>query len=428
MTVDRLTAASAGPLAGEVSVPGDKSISHRALILGALATGETRIEGLLESLDVLATADAVRAFGAGVQRLSPGSWRVKGGPWRSPDHPIDCGNSGTSARLLMGAAAGFPIEVAFTGDVSLRSRPMDRVLHPLRSMGAKVTASHADRLPVRITGGGLNGLIYRSRVASAQVKSAVLLAGLHAAGEVEVLEPCPSRDHTERMLRDFGCDIHRTPVGARLGSRRTLKGTDVRVPGDSSSAAFPLVAAALIPGSRICLRSVLLNPLRAGLTNTLMEMGANLRIEQRDGEGADIEIAYSALRGVDVPASRAPSMIDEYPILAVAAAFASGRTIMRGLSELRVKESDRLDAIVTGLRDCGVKSWTEGDDLIVEGCGAPPAGGADVRAFGDHRIAMSFLVLGLAAERPVSADSADAIPTSFPDFAGTMESIGAQIG
>ena len=428
MTDNRLTATPARPLSGELSVPGDKSISHRALILGAMATGETRIEGLLESLDVLATAKAVRAFGAEVEQLAPGSWRVQGQPWRSPDHPIDCGNSGTSARLLMGAAAGFPIEVVFTGDESLRSRPMDRVLEPLRTMGASVTAAPGDRMPVRIRGGGLTGITYHSPVPSAQVKSAILLAGLHAAGKIEVAESSPSRDHTERLLATFECDLHCTLGVVRLGAKRALRGTDLRVPGDPSSAAFPLVAAALTPGSRITLRSVLLNPLRAGLTATLIEMGADLRIMPGEDESADLEIGFSRLRGVDVPASRVPAMIDEYPILAVAAAFASGRTIMRGLAELRVKESNRLAAIVSGLRACGVTSWTEGDDLIVEGCGGPPPGGAEIRGHGDHRIAMSFLMLGLAAARSVSVDSADAIPTSFPDFAATMRGIGARIG
>jgi 3-phosphoshikimate 1-carboxyvinyltransferase len=424
---DRLTATPAGPLRGQVKVPGDKSISHRAIILGALASGETRVEGLLESLDVQATIDAVRAFGADAERFGAGSWRVRGKAWRTPERSIDCGNSGTSARLLIGAVAGSPIEAAFTGDESLRSRPMDRVLQPLRGMGAEVTASSGERLPIRIKGGRLHGLKHHSPVASAQVKSALLLAGLAASGDVEITEPAPSRDHTERMLAYFGCEIDFAPGWARLGRDRALTGTHVEVPGDPSSAAFPLVAAAVTPGSRVALRSVLLNPLRAGLLTTLSEMGADIRVERRGGESANIEIFCSGLRGVEVPITRVPTMIDEYPVLAVAAAFASGRTVMRGLSELRVKESDRLSAIVTGLRACGVTSWTEGEDLVVEGCGGPPPGGVDVHAYGDHRIAMSFLVLGLAAERPVSVDSANAIPTSFPDFTDTMCAIGARI-
>jgi 3-phosphoshikimate 1-carboxyvinyltransferase len=424
---DTLTARRAGPLTGEATVPGDKSISHRALILGGLASGETRIEGLLESLDVLATAAAVRAFGAEVERTHTGCWLVRGAPWRSPDHPIDCGNSGTSARLLMGAAAGFPLEVTFTGDASLSGRPMNRVLDPLRDMGVQVLASDDGRLPVRLRGGNLRGVHHRSPVASAQVKSAVLLAGLHAAGDVQVTEPSPSRDHTERMLQAFGCDLDCADGTVRLGRNRALSATPVQVPGDPSSAAFPLVAASLVPGSRVSLRAVLANPLRSGLLTTLIEMGADIRSEQRGGETADFDVRFSPLRGVEVPATRVPSMIDEFPILAVAAASASGRTIMRGLSELRVKESDRLDAIVAGLRACGVECRTQGDDLIVEGRGRPPRGGARIAARGDHRIAMSFLVLGLAAEQPVTVDSAAAIPTSFPGFTELMQSLGAEI-
>ena len=428
MTADTLTAAPGRSLKGEMVVPGDKSISHRALILGALADGETRIEGLLESRDVLATADAVRAFGAALERIAAGSWRVRGGPWQSPVHPIDCGNSGTSARMLMGAAAGFPVDVVFTGDESLSRRPMDRVLEPLREMGAEVFSSNGGRLPVRLRGGRLRGLRYRSKVASAQVKSAVLLAGLHAAGEVEVWEPGPSRDHTESMLESFGCDLDREAGVARLGFRRALKATHVQVPGDPSSAAFPLVAAVLTPGSRVLLSSVLLNPLRTGLLTTLAEMGADLRIDRMGGEVADIEVRHSPLRSIDVPASRVPSMVDEYPILAIAAAFAAGRTVLRGLSELRVKECDRVEAIVSGLLACGVECWTQDDDLFIEGCAGPPPGGACVSAQGDHRIAMSFLVLGLASQQPVTVDSAESIGTSFPGFAGTMRELGAEIG
>jgi 3-phosphoshikimate 1-carboxyvinyltransferase len=427
MTADRLTGAPGGPLSGEILVPGDKSISHRALILGAMASGETRIEGLLESLDVQATAAAVRAFGAQVERVGPGSWRVRGGPWVSPKQPIDCGNSGTSARLLMGAAAGQKIEAEFTGDSSLSRRPMDRVLQPLGEMGVQVVASNNGRLPVRLRGGGLRGISHRPSMASAQVKSAVLLAGLNASGDVEVIEPVPSRDHSERMLEAFGCEIDFAPGMARLGRHRTLTGTDVTVPGDPSSAAFPLVAALLVPHSRIMLRSVLYTPLRAGLFATLLEMGADLSIVERGGESADIEVRHGPLRGVEVPASRASSMIDEFPTLAIAAASASGRTVMRGLSELRVKESDRLAAIIVGLNACGVTSWAEGDDLYVEGCGGPPPGGATVAAHGDHRIAMSFLVLGLAAQRAVTVDSAESIATSFPAFTATMTGIGARI-
>lgn len=423
-----LAAAPSAPLKGSVEVPGDKSISHRALILAALATGETRIHGLLEGDDVLRTAEAVRAFGAGVERLGKGEWSVRGGDWRSPAGPIDCGNSGTGARLLMGAAAGFPIEVDFTGDESLSKRPMNRVLDPLRLMGARADRS---TLPVRLRGGGLRGISYLNRHASAQVKSAILLAGLRAEGEVEVVEPARTRDHSENMLRAFGCEVEVEGQQIRLGRDRSLVATRVEVPGDPSSAAFPIVSALIVPGSEILIRSVMVNPLRTGLFETLLEMGADLRIEYRRTVGgepiADIAVRSSLLAGVDVPASRAPSMIDEYPVLAVAAAFARGRSIMHGLSELRVKESDRLSAIVAGLRACGVVAREDGDSLVVDGAGGPPAGGASVRAHHDHRIAMSFLIMGLAARDPVSVDSTEMIATSFPEFVPLMQRIGARI-
>lgn len=416
-------------LSGEIEVPGDKSISHRALILGGLASGETRISGLLEGDDVLHTAGAVRAFGAEVERLAAGEWRVLGAEWRRPNEPIDCGNSGTGARLLMGAAAGFPISVSFTGDESLSSRPMERVLQPLRAMGARAEGS---RLPVTIHGGNLTGISYVNEKASAQIKSAILLAGLHASDAVEVVEPAPSRDHSENMLSAFGCDIESKGGVIRLGQHRTLLGTEIVVPGDPSSAAFPLVAALLVPGSRITIRNVMVNPLRTGLFTTLAEMGADLRLDNQRVEGgeriADLTLATSELHGVEVPAERAPSMIDEYPILAVAAAFARGRTVMHGLAELRVKESNRLAAMIAGLQACGVDAREEGDSLIVEGLGGPPAGGARVQAHHDHRIAMSFLVMGLAARQSVCVDSADMIATSFPNFVSLMQSIGACIG
>ena len=416
-------------LSGEIEVPGDKSISHRALILGGLASGETRISGLLEGDDVLHTAGAVRALGAEVERVASGEWRVRGAEWRSPNEPVDCGNSGTGARLLMGAAAGFPISVSFTGDESLSSRPMERVLQPLRAMGARTEGS---RLPVTIHGGNLAGISYVNEKASAQVKSAILLAGLHASDRVEIVEPAPSRDHSENMLRAFGCDVESEGGVIRLGPQRTLVGTDVLVPGDPSSAAFPSVAALLVPDSCITIRKVMVNPLRTGLFTTLIEMGADLRLDNHRLQGgeriADLTIAASDLHGVEVPAERAPSMIDEYPILAVAAAFARGTTVMHGLAELRVKESNRLAAIIAGLQACGVDAREEGDSLIVEGRGDPPAGGARVRAHHDHRIAMSFLVMGLAARQSVSVDSADMIATSFPNFVSLMQSLGARIG
>jgi 3-phosphoshikimate 1-carboxyvinyltransferase len=423
-----LSASPSESLAGSVDVPGDKSISHRALILGGLASGETRISGLLEGEDVLHTAGAIRAFGADVERLGAGEWRVRGGDWRSPAGPVECGNSGTGARLLMGAAAAFPIRATFVGDRSLSSRPMERVLEPLRAMGAHTEGS---TLPVTIRGGNLEGIRYVNEKASAQVKSAILLAGLGASGAVEVIEPVASRDHSENLLRAFGCEVETGGGIIRLGQRRRLRATDVVVPGDPSSAAFPVVAALLVPKSEVTIRRVMVNPLRSGLFETLLEMGADLRFASERIEGgeriADLIIAASDLRGVDVPASRAPSMIDEYPILAVAAAFASGTTIMRGLAELRVKESNRLAAVVAGLRACGVDANEEGDSLIVQGCGGPPPGDARVASHHDHRIAMSFLVLGLGAHQPVSVDGGEMIATSFPGFVPLMQSLGARV-
>ena len=423
----RLRACPGGPLRGHVAVPGDKSISHRALILGALADGETRIEGLSDGQDVLASAAALQALGADVTRLGDGQWRVRGAPWRPPHVPLDCGNSGTAARLLMGACAGFPIEVTFTGDASLRSRPMERVLTPLRLMGART--DDGDKLPVTIHGGGLKGIDYRSPNASAQVKSAILLAGLHADGDVAVTEPARSRDHTERLLQAFGCDVEVEGNTIRLGPNRRLTGTDLMIPGDPSAAAFPLVAALLVPGSEVTVHGVLVNELRTGLFRTLLEMGADLQFANRRMVGgeevADVTARHSPLRGVDVPADRVPAMIDEVPILAMAAAFAAGPTVMHGLGELRVKESDRLAAIVTGLTRCGVRAEVAGDSLSVEGGGVP--GGAIVGTQGDHRIAMSFLILGLAVQRPIAVDAPEMIATSFPGFAGLMTSLGAEL-
>lgn len=428
---DRLHSTASPGLHGLVHVPGDKSMSHRSLILGGLAEGETWIEGLLEGDDVINTAKAVRAFGATVDRASNGKWRVIGSAWRSPRGPVDCGNSGTGVRLLMGAAAGFPIEATFTGDQSLSGRPMNRVLDPLREMGAEVSASEGGRLPASVRGGKLRGISFLNAKASAQVKSAILLAGLNTAEDVEVIEPARSRDHTENMLQAFGGDVTVEGDSIRLGERRKLKGTSVLIPGDPSSAAFPLVAALITPGSGLTVRSVMVNPLRTGLLKTLSEMGAELRIEKRRQAGgeevADITAEFSRLHGVEVPAARAPSMIDEYPILAVAAACAEGITVMHGLAELRVKESDRLAAILSGLRACGVDARDEGDTLIVKGTGAAPRGGTSVAAHHDHRIAMSFLVLGLASEQSVEVDSATMIATSFPDFTALMRSIGARV-
>ena len=432
----RLTATPGGPLRGEVRAPGDKSISHRALILGALAEGETTVTGLLEGEDVLATARAAAAFGAQVERIGEGAWRIRGrGGFAQPQGVIDCGNSGTGVRLLMGAAAAFPIRAAFTGDESLRRRPMSRVSQPLSMMGARVAATGGERLPLTLQGGDLRGIAYTPPVASAQVKSAILLAGLGAQGDTTVIEPAPTRDHSERMLSAFGAAISSEDglggraVTVRGGSR--LSGRAVTVPGDPSSAAFPLVAGLITPGSQVRVRGVLLNPLRAGLYDTLRDMGADLVFENHaDASGepvADGVARHGGLRGVIVPAERAPSMIDEYPILAVAAAFAEGETVMLGVEELRHKESDRIALTAALLRACGVEVEDGPDRLVVHGRGVPPEGGARVTTHGDHRIAMSALVLGLAARGPVAVDEPGMIATSFPGFVALMRSLGAQI-
>jgi len=426
---DRLEGHRSGALRGLADIPGDKSISHRALMFGGLAAGTTSIEGLLEGDDVLHTAAAVRAFGAEVERLGQGRWRVRSeGQWSQPAEPIECGNSGTSARLLMGAAAGFPISVTFTGDQSLSRRPMERVLGPLRAMGARTEGS---TLPVTVHGGGLNGIHYDNVKSSAQVKTAILLAGLRGSADVAVNEALPSRDHTENMLRAFGVDVEQDGTLVRLGRRRFMSATDVVVPRDPSSAAFPIVAALIVPDSEVQLPNILVNPLRTGLIATLKEMGGEIEYRNVRSSGgeqlADIVVRSSKLRGVEVPAERAPSMIDEYPILGVAAACASGTTVMRGLAELRVKESDRLAAVAAGLRACGVEVKEGEDSLTIHGTGSPPVGGGEVEAHHDHRIAMSFLVLGLAAERPVAVDSAGMIATSFPTFVPLMRALGADL-
>lgn len=424
-----LTARPGGPLRGVASAPGDKSISHRALILGALARGATDIEGLLEGDDVRRTAGAMRAFGARVERLGEGRWRVQGaGALNEPAEVIDCGNAGTGARLIMGAAAGFPLTATFTGDASLRGRPMGRVLRPLGLMGAAWIGRQGDRLPLSLRGGGLRAIHYRLPEPSAQVKSAILLAGLGAEDETRVIEPVLTRDHTERMLRAFGAEVF-VEDGAEgrtisLRGGQSLAGTAVRVPGDPSSAAFPVAAALLVPGSAIRIEGVGLNPLRAGLFATLREMGADITVENQRIEGGepvgDLVARHGALRGIDVPWERAPSMIDEYPVLAVIAACAEGTTRMRGLKELRVKESDRLAATAAMLATNGVRVEVEGDDLIVHGTGRPPEGGGVVETHMDHRLAMSALVMGLASARPVRVDDVSFIDTSFPGFVRLM--------
>jgi 3-phosphoshikimate 1-carboxyvinyltransferase len=425
-------------LAGKIRVPGDKSISHRALILGALSVGETRISGLLEGDDVLNTAKAMRALGAEVERTGEFAWSVRGvgvGGFAPPQVPLDFGNSGTGCRLVMGAVAGCPIPAIFDGDASLRSRPMRRVLDPLELMGARVEAGgEGGRLPLTLNGArDPLPILYRTPVASAQIKSAVLLAGLAAPGATTVIETEASRDHTERMLKHFGAQIVSTREGLHgrsitLTGQPELHGADVVVPADPSSAAFPIVAALIVQGSDIVLSDVMTNPLRTGLMTTLREMGA--AIEESEGRGdagepmAQVRVRASKLRGVEVPPERAPSMIDEYLVLAVAAAFADGPTVMRGLQELRVKESDRLEATAAMLRVNGVRVEIAGNDMIVEGRGHVPGGGL-VATHMDHRIAMSALVMGLASDQPVKVDDTAFIATSFPDFIPMMRGLGA---
>jgi 3-phosphoshikimate 1-carboxyvinyltransferase len=428
-------------LKGSVRVPGDKSISHRALIFGALATGETVVEELLEGQDVINTANVMRALGAQVARVGERIWQVRGvgvGGFASPREPLDFGNSGTGCRLVLGAVAGCPIMARFDGDASLCKRPMRRVLDPLERMGARVLdVADGGRLPLSLQGArDPVPIFYEPPVASAQLKSAVLLAGLTAPGATSVLEREATRDHTERMLRHFGADLRVDPYGDR-GRRVTLLGqpeltpSRVTVPADPSSAAFPIVAGLIVGGSDLLIEKVMMNPLRTGLYGTLIEMGARLEIVDRWSEGgediANLRVRSGPLQGVDVPADRVPSMVDEYPILAVAAAYAEGTSRMRGLSELRVKESDRLGATLAGLVAAGVDAEVDGDDLIVHGRGSV-RGAAEIETHMDHRIAMSFLVMGLASEQPISVDDAAFIATSFPGFVDLMRRLGAQLG
>ena len=434
-TFSTLTARRAAALSGVVRAPGDKSISHRALILGAMATGVTEIDGLLEGEDILATARAVEALGAGVERLDQGRWRVTGhGGFRQPANVIDCGNAGTGVRLLMGAAAGYPITVTLDGDASLRKRPMKRVTGPLADMGARFEwPGEEGRLPLTLTGGGLAGLDYWQEVPSAQIKSAILLAALNASGDTMVHEPIQSRDHTERMLPAFGGTIRVAELddctAVRLAGGQSLTGAEISVPGDPSSAAFPLAAALIVPGSEVTVEGVMLNPLRTGLFETWREMGADLTVSNRRMAGGeevgDLTARHSRLHGVVVPPERAASMIDEYPILAATAAFAEGATVMRGIGEMRVKESDRIALMSAGLQACGIKVEEEPEGFIVTG--GPVRGGATVTTHGDHRIAMSHLVLGLATAEPVAVDEPGMIATSFPGFVELMRGLGADI-
>jgi 3-phosphoshikimate 1-carboxyvinyltransferase len=422
----------AAPLAGTIRVPGDKSISHRALMFGALAIGETRISGLLEGEDVLRTAAAMRALGAEITQDGPGAWRVSGrglGGLVEPADVLDMGNSGTAARLLAGILASHPIFSVMTGDASLRRRPMRRVTDPLAMSGATFSGREGGRLPLAITGAReALPIEYRVPVPSAQVKSALLLCGLNAPGITRIEEPEATRDHSENMLRHFGAEVRVEVVGEgrviSLRGQPELRAADVLVPGDPSSAAFPVVAALLVPGSELCIEGVGLNPLRCGLFTTLREMGADLTVRNARTEGGepvgDLVVRHGPLRAVDVPWTRAPSMIDEYPVLAVAAACAEGTTRMRGLKELRVKESDRLTATAAFLTANGARVEIEGDDLIVHGAGRPPSGGGMVATHMDHRLAMSGLVLGLASAQPVTVDDAGFIDTSFPGFFALM--------
>ncbi len=434
---------AAQALAGAAKVPGDKSISHRALIFGALSVGETRVSGLLEGEDVLRTATAMRAMGADVERLGDGNWKVHGvgvGGLSEPADVLDMGNAGTGARLVMGLVASHDFAATFTGDASLRRRPMGRVVEPLQRIGARFVGRSGGRLPLTVVGTAHPLPIeYELPVASAQVKTAVLLAGLNAPGITTVIEPEPTRDHTENMLRHFGAtvEVETTKTGGRiirLAGQPEFKPATIAVPGDPSSAAFPMVAALIVPGSEITLQNVGMNPLRTGVFTTLQEMGADFRFANQRSEGgepvADITIRQSMLKGITVPEERAPSMIDEYPILFVAAACAEGDTIVRGAKELRVKESDRLAVMARGLKACGVDLEEFEDGIIIRGKGKPPQGlpaGQVISTELDHRIAMSFLVLGMAAKDGVTVDDARVMETSFPGFADLMRRLGGDL-
>ncbi len=432
------TSRRSGALRGRVRLPGDKSISHRALLFGALAVGETTVRGLLEGEDVLATAAAMQAMGATITRDDDGTWHVHGvglGALQEPEGVIDYGNAGTGVRLCMGLVAGHPIAATFVGDASLSGRPMGRVLDPLRLMGAEAISRKGGRLPLTIRGAETAAPIdYTLPMPSAQVKSAVLLAGLNAPGITTVREPIPVRDHTERMLHGFGATLEIEPDGKggrviHLHGQPTLTPQHIDVPADPSSAGFPIVAALITPGSDITLEGVMLNETRTGLMTTLIEMGGDITVENRRETGGeevgDIRVRASELRGIDVPAERAPSMIDEYPVLAIAAACAEGVTRMTGLEELRVKESDRLSAVVAGLRANGIDCEEGESSLTVTGANTP--GGGMVVTHLDHRIAMAFLTLGLVSDAPVTVDDAAPIATSFPEFVGLMNGLGGAI-
>jgi 3-phosphoshikimate 1-carboxyvinyltransferase len=428
-----------GPLSGTVRVPGDKSISHRALMLSALAVGESRIDGLLEGEDVLATAAALRAMGTTIEREGDGRWRVHGvgvGGLLQPEQALDMGNSGTSTRLLMGLVASHAITATFVGDPSLSKRPMNRVVDPLRQMGADITASPGGRLPLMVRGiVPAVPIRYTLPVASAQVKSAILLAGLNTPGITQVVEPVPTRDHSERMLAGFGAEVtvEKTSEGRLISIRgeAELRPQQIVVPGDPSSAAFWMVAASVVPGSDVLIENVGLNPTRAGLLEALRRMGADITEQDARSVGgepvADLQVRHATLSGIEVPPELAPSMIDEYPVLFVAAAFAQGRTVARGAEELRVKESDRIAAMAAALSACGVTLSEQEDGLTIEGSGgAPIAGGATIASLLDHRIAMSLAVAGLHARAPITIDDAAPIATSYPTFRATLDGLAPQ--
>ncbi|ESW66908.1 MULTISPECIES: 3-phosphoshikimate 1-carboxyvinyltransferase [unclassified Mesorhizobium] len=442
------TARKSSALSGTARVPGDKSISHRSMMFGGLASGETRVTGLLEGEDVMRTAAAMKAMGAHIEKRGA-EWVIRGtgnGALLQPEGPLDFGNAGTGSRLTMGLVGTYDMETTFIGDASLSGRPMGRVLEPLRQMGVQVLkATPGDRMPITLHGPKHAAPItYRVPMASAQVKSAVLLAGLNTPGITTVIEPVMTRDHTEKMLRGFGANlsVETDERGVRhifIEGQGKLTGQTIAVPGDPSSAGFPLVAALIVPGSDIVIENVLMNPTRTGLLLTLQEMGGQIGILNPRNSGgedvADLRVRYSELKGVTVPPERAPSMIDEYPVLAVAASFAEGETLMQGLEELRVKESDRLAAVANGLKLNGV-DCTEGEASLAvrgkpggKGLGGHPNGqDTTVQTHLDHRIAMSFLVMGLATEKPVTIDDAAMIATSFPEFMGLMTGLGAEIG
>ncbi|MER8710180.1 3-phosphoshikimate 1-carboxyvinyltransferase [Mesorhizobium sp. M1088] len=441
------TARKSSGLSGAARVPGDKSISHRSFMFGGLASGETRITGLLEGEDVMRTGVAMKAMGAHIEKHGA-EWVIRGtgnGALLQPEGPLDFGNAGTGSRLTMGLVGTYDMETTFIGDASLSGRPMGRVLEPLRQMGVQVLkATPGDRMPITLHGPKHAAPItYRVPMASAQVKSAVLLAGLNTPGITTVIEPVMTRDHTEKMLKGFGANlsVETDERGVRhifIEGQGKLMGQTIAVPGDPSSAGFPLVAALIVPGSDITIENVLMNPTRTGLLLTLQEMGGRIDIIEPRNEGgedvADLRVRYSELKGVTVPPERAPTMIDEYPVLAVAASFAEGETLMLGLEELRVKESDRLSAVAEGLKLNGV-DCSEGEASLVvrgkpggKGLGQHPNGqGTIVQTHLDHRIAMSFLVMGLATEKPVTIDDQAMIATSFPEFMGLMKGLGAEI-